>query len=372
MQRTAFLDRMVAGRLTRRQMLAGAAAFGVAPVVARPRAARAAPDLVVMEWSGYDVPELFPAFVAKHGGPPEFSIFANEDEALQKVLGGFAADVMHPCTYSVRQFVEAGVAKPIDPSRLSHWPDLFPFLANHPALVYSDALVMTPCEWGNASIAYRTDLVDPAFAEAESWGIFFDPAYEGKLTFTDDAVAHACAGLVLGYGRDEIFRMTPEQLEATRPLVAQLLKNCRFIWSDPTELNQALASGEVVAGYAWNETVKSLTAEGVPVKYATPKEGVFTWLCGLTLLEGGRGDEAAAYDFLDAWLSPETGRFMIEEYGYGHSSAKAFAAADPAQVAALGIADPAAHLDAGILFLPQEPEHKAAQDALWQELRALQ
>ncbi len=42
--------------------------------------------------------------------------------------GGYNADIMHPCTYSVNPFVEAKIAKPIDTSKLSNWPDIFPTL----------------------------------------------------------------------------------------------------------------------------------------------------------------------------------------------------------------------------------------------------
>ena len=56
--------------------------------------------------------------------------------------------------------------------------------------------------------------------------------------------------------------------------------------------------------------VKNLKREGIPVAYAKPKEGYFTWFCGLTLLNSGKADPALAYDFIDAWLSPETGKFL--------------------------------------------------------------
>jgi spermidine/putrescine-binding protein len=165
--------------------------------------------------------------------------------------------------------------------------------------------------------------------------------------------------------------MSDAELEATRPLLEKIVKNSRFLWKDNTEINQALASGEIVAAYAWNETVKSLKEQGVPIKYAQPKEGIFTWLCGMTLLNTGKADEAAAYDFLDAWLSPETGKYMIESYGYGHSNRKAFEIADPAQIAALGITDPVQHLNNGILFEPVETARNQKYIKLWEEVKAL-
>jgi hypothetical protein len=59
-------------------------------------------------------------------------------------------------------------------------------------------------------------------------------------------------------------------------------------------------------------------------------------LQGVTLGGTGKADEAAAYDFIDAWLSPETGKALIEMDGYGHSNMKAFQIADPKQVDLIG------------------------------------
>ena len=78
MNRLKFIDRMSQGKVTRRQMLAGAGAFGVGLTVMS-RMPKADP-LVCLEWAGYDTPDHFGSYVAKHGAPPSFSIFANEQE----------------------------------------------------------------------------------------------------------------------------------------------------------------------------------------------------------------------------------------------------------------------------------------------------
>ena len=113
-------------------------------------------------------------------------------------------------------------------------------------------------------------------------------------------------------------------------------------------MQQALASGEIVAAYAWNDTIKNLRAEGIPIEYAKPKEGYFTWFCGLTLLNVGEADPALSYDFIDAWLSPETGKALIEGSGYGHANMKSFEIADPQQIKDMGIiTDPKEHMKIG-------------------------
>jgi hypothetical protein len=53
-----------------------------------------------------------------------------------------------------------------------------------------------------------------------------------------------------------------------------------------------------------------------------PKEGVQAWAQGMLLMADRDGDTQLAYDYLDAWLDAATGRWLIENYGYGHSNAR--------------------------------------------------
>lgn len=370
MKRIRFIDRMAQGKIARRDMMRAATAFGVG-VAALPIRVKAAENITIMEWAGYEAPEYYGSYVAKHETAPEFSIFASEEEAFEKIRAGFNADMMHPCTYSINQFKDGGLVDPIDTSRLSNWPDVIEPLKTWSGVVLDGDVVMVPTDWGNSSVIYRTDMVDAEFQANESWSILFDEKYAGKVAPADGESNVEIAGLLIGLDRNEIFHMTDEQLEQIRGLLEQQTRVARFYWTSQTEAIQAIATGEIVAAYAWNDAVKTLKAEGIPVKYAVPKEGIFTWLCGLTLLNSGEGDKALAYDFLDAWLSPETGKYMIEEVGYGHGNRKAFQIAAPEALEALGFsADPTAMLADGILFLPVPGEINIKYINLFNEIRA--
>ena len=41
-------------------------------------------ELLIFEWSGYEVPEFHPGYVAKNGDSPAFTFFGDEEEAFQK------------------------------------------------------------------------------------------------------------------------------------------------------------------------------------------------------------------------------------------------------------------------------------------------
>lgn len=370
MNRIKFIDRMSQGKVSRRDMIRGAAAFGVG-MLTLPRLSAAAEELTILEWAGYDAADYYKPYAAKHPTAPSFSIFASEEEALQKVRSGFAADLMHPCNYSVGRFVEAKLVKPIDTAKLSNWKDVFPSLQTADGVLKDGVTIMAPADWGNSSIVYRTDLVDEDFKKNESWGIFFDEKYAGKVSMLDNEVVVPISALMEGMKTDEAFLVSGDKLAALKARLQTLVKTSRFLWTDPTSMIQSMASGEIVAAYSWNDAPKNLTAQGIPVAYAKPKEGYFTWYCGMTILNSGKGDDAAAHDFVDAWLSPETGKFLIEGSGYGHANAKSFAAADPAAVKAMGITDPMEHMASAILFPTIPSDILSAQIKLWEELKAL-
>ncbi|MDH5453526.1 MAG: extracellular solute-binding protein [Paracoccaceae bacterium] len=371
MHRIKFIDQMAQGKLSRRKMLQSASAFGVGALML-PRPSAAAEVLTCLEWGGYDSADYFQAYVDKYGAQPNFSIFAGEEDALAKVLAGFAADVMHPCNYSVSRFVNAGVAKEIDTSRLSHWNDIFPALQIAEGVVWEGKTVMAPADWGNSSLAYRPDLLPPEFAENPTWSIFYDEEYTGRVAMTDNEMAIIIGAMVGGMSYDEAYKLEGAALEAAaKEWGTKAVNVSKFLWTDSSEVQQAMASGEIVAAYAWNDLIANLRNEGVPVAFAKPKEGMFTWFCGLTLLNTGKADEQAAYDFIDAWLSPETGKALIEGSGYGHANLKSFEIADAAAIEAMGITDPVAMMADTIVFKTPTDAVQEGFNKVWGDTKAL-
>lgn len=371
MQRIRFIDRMTQGKVSRRDMMKAASAFGVGTLVL-PKMANAAEVLTCLEWGGYDSADYFQAYVDKYGAQPNFSIFAGEEDALAKVLAGFAADVMHPCNYSVARFVNAGVASEIDTSRLTHWNDIFPALQNAEGVLWDGKTVMAPADFGNSGLAYRPDLVGEDFLADPSWGIFYDEKYTGRVSMTDNEMAIIIGAMVGGMPYDEAYKLEGDALvAAAKEWGTRAVNVSRFLWTDLSEVQQAMASGEIIACYAWNDLIANLRAEGVPVEFAKTKEGSFTWFCGLTLLNTGKADEQAAYDFIDAWLSPETGKALIEGSGYGHANMKSFEIADPEAIANMGITDPVEMMKDTLVFKTPTDEVQEGFNKVWGDTKAL-
>lgn len=327
-----------AGHISRRELVATLPALGIVattfPVILKPAAA-ADTDITVFTWADYDTATFHQKFVDKHGGSPAFSIFGESEEALQKLRSGFKADVLHPCTSDVRRWYDAGLLKPIDTARLEGWDNVFPSLKTIRGIEIDGAAYHMPWDWGNESIVYRTDLVD---ITEESLSLMLDQRYQGKLAMYDSVDSMTGLGGKL-INAKEPFDMTEAEIGQALEVWKRIHANMRFYWTDNTQLQQGIASGELVAGWAWNEAVLNLTKEGLPVKYMRPKEGMFTWVCGLALMKDGPGSEDQAYDFLNAMLDPDSGKNLIETFGYGHANRQSFDLVDPELVKQMGLAD---------------------------------
>jgi spermidine/putrescine transport system substrate-binding protein len=365
------LGAMREGKLSRRAFAKSlmAAGLAVSSVPLLPRRAQAsAADATYFTWGGYDIPELFVPYQAKHGTLPNFAIFGGSEEALTKMRGGFVVDVSHPCNQAMPRWVQTGLFQPIDPSRLSNWPDIMPELVNLSGNdAGSGAIWMAPFDWGQTSVTYRTDLFE--VEGEESWNMLWDQRYAGRLgSLAAGADAWWCGAIKAGVDfanidTDEAFDTIAAVMREQRPLI-------RVYTDDTTTLEQALASGELVAAMTWNSSATLLRSEGVPVQFAKPKEGALTWVCGLMIHKEAPNLDYA-YDIIDSLLSVESGKFMINDYGYGHSNAKAFEAFDAETLTGLGLStNPIEILQAGHFQLPQSQEFETRMNDLFEQIKA--
>ena len=126
------LEGFRSGHVSRRDFVKGLSAVGVGlamvPMGSKLAGAAAADQATIFTWGGYDIPDLFDSYVAKHGELPNMATFGGSEEGLTKMLGGYVVDVAHPCNADIPRWVSSGLFQPIDTSRLSNWSDLIPEL----------------------------------------------------------------------------------------------------------------------------------------------------------------------------------------------------------------------------------------------------
>ena len=363
-----FVEAWRNGTMSRRTFESGLAAAGLVTVPVMRRPAHAVGEVMYFGWAGYESPGFHGAYTEKYGGSPEATFWATTEEAFQKMRQGFAPDVMHPCDSDLIKWREASLMAPLDPDRLEWLPDMFEGLNDIIGSVHDGVRYYMPMDWGNSTVLYRTDVIAPEHAgENLSWAILFEDWYKGRIASYDTLANVQIAGLLLGY--DNIFDMTDEQLLSTRPLLERQRENLRFYWGDVSEIDQALASGELVAAYGWNDSYVRLLADGVPIELGVPKEGIFTWVCGLTIHPEAK-DLDAAYDLVNAMTSPEAGAYEIENFGFGHANMKAFDLVDAGTLTELGLSTPEALLDNGIYFTAMDGAREETYIRLFDEVKA--
>jgi len=297
-------------------------------------AAAADAQLTVFDWAGYEDPGFHEDYTAKYNDEPTFAFFGDEEEAFQKLRAGFKADLAHPCSQSVVKWREAGLLKPIDTSRITHWNDLNPGLRDMPGFSKDGKAYFVPIDWGNTALVYNTDLVPEK--DVESLQVFADPKYQGKVSVGDN-VDDAYALGFLAVGVKDWTTATDAQFKAASDFLRKVHENVRVYWSDGASLQQAMAPGEVTIAWAWNETPVTMQAEGHPIAMKRDtKEGLSTWVCGYTLLNGGEGSEDKAYDYINAFLADSAANLLVTGWGYGHSNLAAMGKMDQAELASMG------------------------------------
>ena len=104
------LHALRSGQLSRRAFNRSLFALGISTVMipVLPRRATAAPEdhATWFTWGGFDVPEYFDEYVAKHGELPNFSTYGSAEEALNKMQSGFVPDIAMPCLSDVPRWSE--------------------------------------------------------------------------------------------------------------------------------------------------------------------------------------------------------------------------------------------------------------------------
>ncbi len=217
-------------------------------------------------------------------------------------------------------------------------------------------------------MVFRTDLA-PEYVGTNDVGILFDETYKGRLAVM--AGVDETLPILAHHKGIDIYNLDAAGMAALRAMLTAQRPLLRFYSEDPTQLANAMASGELVAAIAWNSDVLALKSQGVPVEYMRPKGGLLTWVCGLGL--GAKAPHPdLALDAIDSMLSTTAGAWLIENWGFGHGNAQSFAAVPAERLAELGLpagpSEIAAFLAEGLFSRPL-PD-KEALIKMYEEVRA--
>ena len=174
------------------------------------------------------------------------------------------------------------------------------------------------------SFGYNTQVIPEGIAyETESWGWLLDEKYAGKVGIVnaptiglfDLALPAQDKGLV---SFRDIGAITKAELDQLFNVLIKMKKEGHFsgFWTSVPESVNFMASKRVVIESMFSPAVSALNGQGVPVRYAAPKEGYRAWhgvMCLSSATQGKAKD--AAYEYMNWWLSGWPGAFIARQ-GY--------------------------------------------------------
>ncbi len=293
-----------------------------ASALALTTAAKAADrELLVFDWAGWEIDGVLTDYVAKHGDKPTYSFFGDDDEAFQKVSSGFKADVTHPCVASLPRYHDAGLIEPWDVSKIPEFANLAPHLLDSPLIKNDQGVWFIPTDYAYTAVAYNTK--DVPAEDVASLSVFTNPKYAGRISLPDSS-DDVWSLAFLATGVSDWSAVTDEQFAAAAAWLREAHKNVRAYWSDPSEMSQLMATGEVQVAWSWNDGVALLQAEGFPIGFQrSPAEGAATWFCGFVNMKDQLGSEDKAYDFMNSLLAHGSAQALLDELGYAHSNNEA-------------------------------------------------
>ena len=320
-------------------------------------------SLHLLEWNGYQQPYYYPEYVAKYGREPAYTLFAEVEDAMQRMRYGLQVDLVHLCPGQMAEARAAGLIKPLDIDRIPRWSDITPMLLDLPDVRMDGKYWIVPWEWGYSAVAYNPEVVDVKNA---TFDIFIDPRFKGKTALNSQVSVNIfIAGIIAGWADPN--HPTNAEMEAAPEIFTKMLENARFTWTSSTQLEQAWAGGDVGIAYVFGSGTRRMKKEGLPIVLVEP---LLPWTCGLSLSANGVGSEDHAYDYINAMLDPASGVALFNVYGYGHGNANTVDLIDPDRVIGTGIDDPVGTFERGVFSKALPPAKKARLFQLWYEAQA--
>ena len=320
--------------------------------------------LQVLDWAGYGNDggqAMFASYVKTHAAnKPQFTYMTNESDALAKIHAGLRPDLFRPYVGWVKYFATSGLVQPWDPSKIANFKHLNPFMVK--AGQYGGKQYGIPDDWGFDAILYRSDKVTP---KSRSWALIFDDRYKGRISWFDDLNMLTVAGLYLGV--KNAWNQSDAELEKSQKFLMAKKKNVKLIWSSETNLWEAFGSGDIWIAYAWPNDWVQMKKKGLKVVYMRPKEKPIAWV-GMFMLLQGSPRPKLAHAYADAWSSAKSGKWLEDNYGYGHSNTLARpSSADLARV--LQISNPKA-VGLPNAYLDRDIPRRALYARMWEEVKA--
>jgi spermidine/putrescine transport system substrate-binding protein len=333
--------------------------------------AKKTPTLSLLVWEGYADPSFVQGFEEQCKCKVSASYMGTSDELVAKLRGGSAGnyDVISPSSDVATSIAKAGLAEPLDLSKIPNYGQLSAKLTGLPLVKVDGKTYGVPFTWGPNPIIYDTT----AFPQPpESWNVFWDPKYRGKVSVWDELSTVYMAAQVLGYDKpdpDQIYNLNDQQLDAVKKKLLELKPNIRKMWSTGGELTNLFQSHEIVIAMGWPLNTAELRKLNFPVGETIPKENTTGWIDHLMITSGSENKELA-YKFLEYMIDAKTQKLVTDKTHYvpANPQASQFMTADEKQMLHLDDVDSYQRH----IYFWQDMPRRAKYNEIWNEVKAAQ
>ena len=339
--------------------LSGAAAgigVGAGPAIAQSRA------LAYFTWSSWGEADFVSDAKKKLNLDLKPTFYASSDEMMAKLRGGGTKlyDMIVPVQNYIEPAAKAGLIEPLDPAALTNSKDIFEQFSKSPQWRVGDKLYGIPFVWGANAIAFNRKEA----GEVDSLGALFDPKFKGRIAMRDEPEDSLAVG-ALQLGIKKPYSMDEKELQEVKKLLISQKPLVRAYWKNVADVQNMLASGEVVVAWSFLAVIAPLLKAGVDVGWVWPKEGAVGWSESITPVKGTTKLKLVE-EYANFTLSPEYGEFMARTTRYAPASKPAIARLEPKLVKDLGI-----DIDkVDRLVFKDIPKDKSRWNEVWNEIKA--
>jgi spermidine/putrescine-binding protein len=264
--------------------------------------------LNIYNWSDYIAPDVVPGFEKEFGVAVSYDTYESSEEMVAKLQAGAVGyDLVVPTTYAVSELVATGRLARLSRKYLPNLANISPVFRGLPH--DPDNAYAVPWQWGMTGIAWRADLVA---TPPDSWAVFLDQRYRGRMTMLDDL--RDVIGAFLRYRGHSINSIEPGELETARHDAVAAKANLKAYLSAPVK--GQLITGDVWLAQLWNGDAAQASKEQTALRWALPKEGSTLWIDSLGV-PASAPHPRAAHEFINYILRPGIGAAISAVTGYG-------------------------------------------------------
>ena len=328
-------------------------------------------SLSLLVWEGYSDDIAVHDFEVSHNCKIHSSFMGSSDELVAKLRGGSASnyDVISPSSDVAASIARTGLAAPLDLSKLPSYPQLSSKLRDLPLVKAKGQIYGVPFMWGPNPLLYDTTVFS---APPDSWAIFWNPKYKGKISVWDDLSTVYMTAQILGYDKpdpSQLYSLTDEELATVKKKLIELKPNIRKIWSTGGELTNLFQNHEIVLAMGWPLNTNDLRKANFPIGEIIPKENTTGWIDHL-MITAASSHKELAHAFLEYMIEAKTQKLVTDRTHYtpANPGAAQFLTAD--EIKSLHLDNPDAYMQR--IYFWQDVPRRAKYNEIWNEVKAAQ